>query len=75
MVGLAEWVTTKEWLARLDPDSYYTLREELSNGNIATHWKTEGCAVFSYDELCGYIHNIWLDSHPPELAICPALAP
>ena len=75
VVGLAEWVTTKEWLARLDPNSCYTLGEELTSGAIATHWKTDGCAVFSYEELCGYIHNIWLDSHPPELVICPCPAP
>ena len=75
MVGLAEWVTTKEWLARLDPDSYYTLGEELRSGAIATHWHSEGRAAFSYKELCVYVHNIWLDSHPPELVICPCPAP
>ena len=59
------------WLNALDPSLNYTLKEELSNGDIATHWKTADTDVFTHDELDAYVHNIWLPSHPAELIICP----
>ena len=64
-----------QWIAFLDPSLRYELREELPSGQFVTHRFTEDCIPFTHSELKWYVQNIWLDSHPPELVICPIPAP